>query len=127
MSGYTYDTGALIAAERDDWRMRRIHQLAIGQSSAPTVPAGVLAEAWRGGPQPRLSRLLKSCDIEPLTETQARAVGALIARSGLPDPVDVAVVEGAVRRRDAAIVTSNPTHIRQVLESMGAHIEILEV
>ena len=127
MSGYTYDTGALIAAERHDRAMKNIHDAALDGELTLTVPAGVLAEAWRGGPQPSLSRLLKNCTIEPLTEKQARAVGTLIARSGLPDPVDVAVVEGAVRRRDGVIVTSNPTHIRQVLDSMGEHIEIVVV
>jgi hypothetical protein len=30
--------------------------------------AGVLAEAWRGGPQHRLSMLLQGCKIEDLTE-----------------------------------------------------------
>lgn len=43
----------------------------------PPVPAGVLAERWRGGPQANLSTLLKGCDIEDLTQAQARAVGAL--------------------------------------------------
>jgi len=31
------------------------------------VPAGVLAEAWRGGPQHRLSMLLKGCKVEDLS------------------------------------------------------------
>ncbi|MEJ7799736.1 MAG: hypothetical protein WKF60_04405, partial [Ilumatobacter sp.] len=104
-TGLTYDTGALIAAERDDRLMWALHRAAIGRGLPPTVPAGVLAEAWRGGPQHRLSRLLKGCKVEELGEKQARQVGGLIARSGLDDTVDVAVAEGAIRRNDA-VVTS---------------------
>jgi hypothetical protein len=60
------------------------------------VPAGVLAEGWRGGPQVILSRFLKGCHVEDVSEAQARATGTLAARSGHDDIVDVSVVEGAV-------------------------------
>jgi predicted nucleic acid-binding protein len=90
------------------------------------VPAGVLGEAWRGGPQPQLSRLLKGCLVEPLTATQARAVGVLAARSGLTDTVDLAVAEGALRRNDA-VVTSNRTHIQQAAVGVGRQLAIHDV
>lgn len=80
-AGLTYDTGALIAAERDDRLMSSLHRVAIARGRLPTVPAGVLAEARRGGPQARLSMLLKGCRIEELGEAPARLVGGLIARS----------------------------------------------
>lgn len=118
-NGLTYDTGALIAAERDNRLMWALHRAALAHGIAPTVPAGVLSEAWRGGPQHHLSRLLKGCRIESLTEAQARAIGVLIHRSGLKDTVDAAVVEGAIRRNDA-VVTSNRTHIEQ-LAAAGRH------
>lgn len=121
--GLTYDTGALVAAERDDRIMWSLHRAALRRGLPPTVPAGVLAEGWRGGPQPNLSRLLKGCDTEDLTKTLARAVGALAARADHDDVVDVSVVEGAVRRNDA-VVTSNPGHIRKVASAAGANIAI---
>ncbi len=124
--GLTYDTGALIAAERDDRLMWALHRAAIERGLRPTVPAGVLAEAWRGGPQHRLSRVLKGCRVEELGEDQARHVGGLIARSGLDDTVDVAVAEGAMRRNDA-VVTSNRTHIEQVASALGKRIAIQDV
>lgn len=124
--GLTYDTGALVAAERDDRIMWSLHRAALRQGLPPTVPAGVLAEGWRGGPQANLSRLLKGCDIEGLTKTQARAVGALAARADHDDVVDVSVVEGAVRRSHA-VVTSNPGHIRKVATVAGADITVLSV
>ncbi len=122
-SGLTYDTGALIAAERDNRLMWALHRAAVVRGLRPIVPAGVLGEAWRGGPQHHLSRLLKGCDVEDLTEDQARRVGVLAARSGLSDTVDLAVVEGAVRRNHA-VVTSNRTHIEQAAEAAGTRLMI---
>ena len=124
--GLTYDTGALIAAERDDRMMWALHRAALGRGFLPTVPSGVLAEAWRGGPQHQLSRLLKGCQVEELSENQARQVGGLIARSGLDDTVDVAVAEGALRRNDA-VVTSNRAHIAQVANAVGKRIPMHDV
>ncbi|MDP1792612.1 MAG: hypothetical protein Q8K63_00635 [Acidimicrobiales bacterium] len=124
--GLTYDTGALIAAERDDRLMWALHRAAITRGLPPTVPAGVLAEAWRGGPQHRLSMLLKGCKIEELDEVQARSIGGLIARCDLDDTVDVGVAEGAMRRGDA-VVTSNRSHIERVVNAVGRQIAIHNV
>jgi predicted nucleic acid-binding protein len=106
--------------------MWALHLAALTRGVVPTVPAGVLGEAWRGGPQPQLSRLLKGCLVEPLGELQARAVGVLAARSGLEDTVDLAVAEGAIRRGDA-VVTSNRHHIEAVAESVGRRLPIADV
>ncbi len=125
-NGLTYDTGALIAAERDERLLWSLHRAALSRGIAPTVPVGVLAEAWRGGPQHRLSQLLKGCRIEAMNETQAREIGSLIAQSGLADIVDVAVVEGAVRRGDA-VVTTNRNHIEQIADVTNASIPIHDV
>lgn len=124
--GLTYDTGALVAAERDDRIMWSLHRAALRRGLPPTVPAGVLAEGWRGGPQANLSRLLKGCAIEDLTKGHARAVGALAARANHDDIVDVSVVEGAVRRNHA-VVTSNAGHIRKLATAAGADIAIHSV
>ena len=124
--GLTYDSGGLIAADRDDRLMWSLHRAAMVRGLPPTVPAGVLAEAWRGGPQHRLSRLLEGCKVEEMDETQARQVGWLIARSGLNDIVDVAVVEGAIRRSDA-VVTSNRSHIEQIADVVRRRLAIHDV
>ena len=124
--GLTYDTGALVAAERDDRLVWSLHRAALARGLPPTVPAGVLAEGWRGGPQATLSRFLKGCQVEDLSEARARAIGALAARAQHDDIIDVSVVEGAVRRRHA-VVTSNPTHIRKVAFVVGADLAIYSV
>ena len=82
MRGLTYDTGALIAAERGAQKIWTMHFYAASHGIVPLVPACVLAEAWRGGPQASLSRFLAGCTIEPLTELGARRVGAFAAKAG---------------------------------------------
>src|SRR4051812_2220225 len=98
-SGVTYDTGALIAADRNDRAMWALHAGFLAEEVAPTVPAPVLAEAWRGGGrQANLARFLAMCGVEGLSEEQAKDVGVLAGKSGHHDIVDVTVVEGAMRR-----------------------------
>jgi predicted nucleic acid-binding protein len=127
MPGVTYDTGALIAADRNDRRMWALHAGFLAEEVVPVVPAPVLAEAWRGGSrQASLARFLDLCEIEPLTEPQAKAVGALAAKADHDDIVDVTVVEGAARRGDA-IVTSNHTHITKIAQAARARLTIERV
>jgi hypothetical protein len=124
MPGVTYDTGALVAGERNDRRMWALHAGFLAEEVAPVVPAPVLAEAWRGGArQASLSRLLAMCDIEPMSEEQARKIGVLAGKAGHDDIVDVTVVEGAIRRHDA-VVTSNEEHIRHIANAARARLRI---
>jgi hypothetical protein len=124
MGGVTYDTGALVAAERNNRQMWALHAGYLAEEVIPTVPAAVLAQSWRGGSrQASLSRLLRMCDTEPMSENLAKDVGVLAGKSGHDDIVDVSVVEGAVRRGDA-VVTSNVTHIRTIAEAAGARLRI---
>ena len=127
MGGVTYDTGALVAADHNDRHMWALHAGFLAEEVAPTVPAPVLAEAWRGGPrQASLARFLALCEIEPMSTEQAGAVGVLAGKAAHDDIVDVTVVEGAIRRRDA-IVTSNPTHIREIADAARAKVTIESV
>jgi hypothetical protein len=120
MGGVTYDTGALVTAGRNNRQMWALHAGYLAEEVIPTVPAPVLAEAWRGGSrQASLSRLLRMCDTEPMSEDLARNVGVLAGKSDHDDIVDVSVVEGAIRRGDA-IVTSDVTHIRKIADAVGA-------
>jgi hypothetical protein len=122
--GVTYDTGALIAADRNDRAMWALHAALLAEEIAPTVPSGVLAEAWRGGSrQANLVRVLAMCEVENLSEALAKNVGVLAGKSQHYDIVDVAVVEGAIRRSDS-VVTSNPTHIKMVADAVRVQLRI---
>ena len=127
MAGVTYDTGALLAAERNDRRMWALHAGFLSEEIVPVVPAPVLAEAWRGGSrQASLARLLALCEIEPMTQGQAKDVGVLAGRAAHDDVVDVTVVEGAIRRRHG-VVTSNETHIRKIANAARIHLRVESV
>ncbi len=128
MAGVTYDTGALIAGDRNDRRMWALHVGFIAEEVVPAVPAPVVAEAWRGGSrQASLARMLAGCDIEEMTADQARRVGELAGRADHEDVVDVAVVEGATRRDDDVILTSNESHIRKIIKATWKRIRIENV
>ena len=74
MPGLTYDAGALLAGEANSRTLWALHRRLLERGLRPVVPAGVLGQAWRGGPQAELSRLLKGCRIEDLDEALAWAV-----------------------------------------------------
>lgn len=119
----TYDTGALLAAEANDRAMWALHDAALRRGLLPTVPCAVLAQAWRGGPQVQMSRLLKGCKVDALTEPQARAAGAACAASGTSDIVDAAVVVTAVARHDT-VVTSDPGDLGRIADALGVGIDL---
>jgi predicted nucleic acid-binding protein len=125
--GVVYDTGALIAAERSDRRVWALHARAMQRGVLPIVPAGCVVEAWRGGRQTSLSRLLDGCEIEPLAAEPAKRAGVL--RRTLADaigPIDATVVESAVRR-GAAIVTSDRGAIERLAGAARRRIQIIDI
>jgi hypothetical protein len=125
VSGLTYDTGALIAAERDDRRMWALHRRALERGTPPTVPAAVLVEGWRGGVQ--TARLLRGCHLESLEPSAARAAGRLLGECAVAvEATDATVVEGALRRRDA-VVTSNRSHLDALAAGGSRRINVIDI
>lgn len=61
-----------------------------------------------------------------MSEGQARSVGRLASLSRHDDVVDLAVVEGALRRRDA-IVTSDSGDIQRIVKAVRERILIESV
>jgi hypothetical protein len=122
--GVTYDTGALVAADRGERRMWARHRALLAQRDVPTTPAPVVAQAWRGGRrQALLARLLVGCDVEALDDEQARSVGSLAARARTTDIVDATVVEGALRRHDL-VISSDFDDLRDLAAATGRRIEL---
>lgn len=109
MAGVTLDTGALIAVERGDPRLQALLDEAHAAGAELAVPAGVIAQSWRGGTrQSRLARFLRlaTVTVVPLDEPQARAAGVLCGRAGTADIVDASVVICA-RDRGYAVISSD--------------------
>ena len=122
--GVTYDTGALVAADRGERQLWARHRALLALREVPTVPAPVVAQGWRGGRrQALLARLLVGCHVEGLDDHQARAVGSLAARAGTPDVVDACVVEGALRRHDL-VVSSDSDDLAAIATAIGRRLEL---
>lgn len=127
MPEIVYDTGALVAAERRDGALWALHAEVIAANTVPIVPVPVLAQGWRGGPQPLLSRLLASCRIVPMVEDVGRGAGAACARAGKSDVIDATVVIVAILVGATAIVTSDPEDLASLAGALGARIRMRKV
>ena len=132
MTTFVLDTGALLAIERGNRRLwARLN--AADDPAKIQVPAGAIAQAWRGGPrQAPLARALKTCDEVPLDGLLAREAGALCGQTGTADAIDASVAvtaSWAARRDDVAVVTSDRSDIGPLLAAlgMGTGIRVVDV
>ena len=114
------DSGALIAFERNDRKVRALVELALKLGRPLHVPSGVIAQVWRDGSrQARLARLIGSgvLLVQPLDTEEAQAVGVLCGRAHSHDVVDASVVLLA-RRYRARVVSSDPADLRKLDSSL---------
>ncbi len=123
MATIVYDTGALLAAERRNPDFLALHDELTAARIRPLVPVVVLAQAWRGGPQHQISRILKACDTIPDDERTGRAAGLACAAAGTADVVDAIVVATAVRHQ-APVVTSDPGDLTHIADAIGVKIRL---
>lgn len=123
MPTIVYDTGALLAAERGDPDFLALHDELTAARVRPVVPVVVLAQAWRGGPQYGISRVLKGCDILPDDPQIGRAAGVACAASGTSDVVDAVVIATAMRHV-APVVTSDPRDLAHIADSIAAEVRL---
>lgn len=126
MRTVVYDTGALLAAERRQSGFLALHDELVAAHVQPIVPVVVLAQAWRGGPQHQLSRLLKACTIVPDTEQVGRVAGAACGVARTSDVVDAIVVTLAIRNQ-APVVTSDPDDLTHLADSLGVKLLLYPV
>jgi predicted nucleic acid-binding protein len=113
MTSAVLDAGALIALERRDVRMLALADELLAHRSVGYIPAGVIAQVWRGSPrQHPIVRLLaaQAMRVDAMTEETALRVGMLLAASSTSDVVDGHVALLA-RRLNAPVITSDPEDI----------------
>jgi predicted nucleic acid-binding protein len=127
MVAMTLDSGALIAYERGDARVRAHLELAFRNDIVPVVPAIALAEAWRGGPRSaRIAALLRACAVHPLTEGLARRAGEALARISGATVADACIVASAAER-GGAVLTSDPKDIARLVGVLAPSLRVLTV
>jgi hypothetical protein len=111
----TLDAGALIAFERRDRRVAAIVLRALESGAPLAVPAGALAQAWRGGAGTPLRALIADpvVRVEELTRALALAAGELCGAAGTADVVDASVVLVA-RRYGGRVATGDAAELRRL-------------
>ena len=125
--GIVYDSGALIAADRDERRMWALHARALQRGVRPIVPAGCVVEAWHGTRQANLARFLEGCEVEELDRTRAKGSGVLRAAvANSVSAVDATVVEACLRR-GAAVATSDRTDMESLGQAARRRLSIIDV
>ncbi|MBP9112251.1 MAG: PIN domain-containing protein [Polyangiaceae bacterium] len=118
-----FDTGALIAFEKGDPKMRALVRAALENNVKVVVPTPVVAQALRDKKrQVALVSLLggKTTETVPLTLPLAEAAGSLCGSSRTSDIVDATVVLVA-KQFQALIVTSDEGDLRRL--DPTAHLE----
>ena len=116
MSGITFDTGGLIALDRNSRQVLTLLARAAERGMRITIPATALAQAIRNpARQARLCRLIRQAgtDLVALDGPDATAVGLLLARTATADIVDAHVVVCA-ERAGQAVVTSDAADLRRI-------------
>jgi hypothetical protein len=131
MTALVLDTGALNALDRNDRTVWAMLRNAADDSAQVSVPAGVIAQAWRDGSrQALLSRALTHCDEVPLEGSLARATGLLCGRAGTADIVDASVALVAAARAQAgptALITSDSTDLRHLLQTLDTSVRLVAI
>ncbi len=106
--------------------MWALHARLLARGVVPDIPAPVLAQAWRGGPQAALSRLIKTCRVVEMDERLARAAGATCAQAGTSDVVDASAAVLACAR-SALLVTTDTDDLRRLVGALGGQVVIKKV
>jgi len=116
MTAAILDAGALIALERGDRRVTALAAVIARDQIPAFVPAGVVAQVWRGtARQHAIARLLATdaIRVDPLDDATARAVGVLLGTSGTSDVVD-GHVAWLARRTRGTVYTSDVGDIERI-------------
>lgn len=114
--GLTLDAGALIALESSSRPLLALIDQLQRTGRSIAVPAGALAQAWRGSPRQHELMLLlggEGVEIPALDSRQAVAIGVMLALMGGSDVVDASVVLTA-RERQHWVVTSDADDLRRL-------------
>jgi len=126
MTPVVYDAGVLVAADRNVRAVWADHRVRLEAGIIPIVPAPVVAQVSRSPAQVQLRRLLRGCEIMPLTEQQAHAGGELMGRAATSDVVDAVVALTAADLR-ADVVTGDRADIRRLLQAADAPGQIFDL
>lgn len=122
-----FDAGAFIAIEGSNQQMERLFKAAQQSGTPLKTHGGVIAQVWRGGTggQARLARALQMVETVPLDEELGRQAGILLARCGVSDAIDAALV--AMAEHGDEIITSDPDDLNVLVAASGRRINVIPI
>ncbi len=126
MAGLTLDAGALIAADRDDKRFWSFWSVAVKRRTVATIPATIVAQAWRSPRNVRMAQVINQSIIEAYTFDIGRLAGQLCAAANKHDVVDAGLVVSASIRGDD-ILTTDPTDLLELAQVLGSSTRIMNL
>lgn len=105
----------------------RLAEMRLAGEWPPQVPAVVLAEALAGDHRRDFlaNKLLRLCQVRPVSEIHARTAAGLrgsLARPGSVSATDAIVAAFATTLQDAVVLTSDPRDMRALLEGTGVSV-----
>ncbi len=119
MTAYTFDTGALIALERNRQRMVTIFKTARADKIPMIVPGACVAEWWRGRTDVR-EKILASVLVVHTDDALVKLTGEALAQVPRASCVD-AMVMATAARRGGVVFTSDVddlTRLQRVFPSV---------
>ncbi|MCH5674952.1 hypothetical protein [Streptomyces gilvus] len=120
MSHVVYDSGALIAAAKNDRQFLRRHKALTLRGNIPIVPAGVLAQCWDSRASAAILHwMLSGCRVVPLTKSGAKAAAVLCRENKTADVIDASVVLASIAYDEAPILTDDLGDIRALADCAG--------
>jgi predicted nucleic acid-binding protein len=126
MRRVVYDTGVLIAADRNERGVWAAHKVLLEGGAVPLVPAPVVAQASRSPAQAQMRRLLRGCEVVAFTEADAHHAGALLGKSRTRDVADASVASLAIQRQ-ANITSDDPSDIVRLLGAARSKLSVFPV
>lgn len=122
---FVFDSGALIALERNDRAMWRRLKSATLAGEIPITHGGAVGQAWRGsGPRSALLAMaLVGVDVRGLDEDLGKRAGELLARAKKADVIDAALV--LLASDGDAIVTSDIRDIEALARAAGRVVDLI--
>lgn len=121
------DAGGLSALAVQRARLHELRRRGLWPAQVPTV---VLTEALTGDHRRdfHTNRLLRTCQIRDVDETQARQAARLrtaTARAATISAVDAVVVALAAGRPDAVVLTGDPDDVRALAAHAAAPVRVI--
>ena len=126
MKQVVYDSGVLMAADKNVRRVWAEHRVRLEAGVAPMVPAPVVAQTSRSPAQVQMRRLLRGCEVVQFDEAAAHEAGALLAKTRTKDIVDASVAVLSARR-NADVVTGDREDLRRLVSAARAKVKIIDV